>query len=93
MLKKAKKSRRSAACVSSGPNAGGAAVRAVQSEGSPSSSRVHPSMLLDTGESGVMLMHGKSTPDELHTFSASASANGGGAADGDDDDEEGDAFL
>lgn len=92
MLKKAKKSRRSATSTSSVQNS--TAVRAVQIDGSPSSSRVHPSMLLESGETGS-LVHGKGAPDELHTVSASASSNGGGGAgaDGDDDDEEGDAFL
>lgn len=71
MLKKAKKSRRSGATSQS-------TVRAVQSEGSPSSSGVHPSTHLGID---VQLSHGKSTPDELHSGVV------------DDDDEEADAFL
>ncbi|VDM13347.1 unnamed protein product, partial [Wuchereria bancrofti] len=77
MLKKAKKSRRNA--TSSSTNA--AAVRPVRNEASPSSSRIHPCILLNI-DSGP-LMHEKSTSDEAH----SATTNG------DDDDEEGDAFL
>uniref|UniRef100_A0A914ZLA0 Diacylglycerol kinase n=2 Tax=Parascaris TaxID=6254 RepID=A0A914ZLA0_PARUN len=71
MLKKAKKSRRSGATSQS-------TVRAVQSEGSPSSSGVHSSTHLGVD---VHLSHGKSTPDELHSGVV------------DDDDEEADAFL
>lgn len=75
MLKKAKKSRRNAATSSSQT-----VVRAVQSEGSPSSSSgaMHSTPHLGVE---VQLSHGKSTPDELHT-----AANN-------DDDEEADAFL
>lgn len=81
MLKKAKKSRRNA--TSSSTNvAAAAAVRPVRNEASPSSSRIHPCILLNI-DSGP-LMHEKSTTDEAH----SATANGD-----DDDDEEGDAFL
>ncbi|KAK0404838.1 hypothetical protein QR680_017658 [Steinernema hermaphroditum] len=70
MLKKAKKSRRSGAVAQQ--------VRAVQSEGSPSASGIHPSACLGID---APLSHGKSTPDELHATAQ------------DDDDEEGDAFL
>jgi hypothetical protein len=56
MLKKAKKSRRSAT------NSQAQQVRAVQSEGSPSSN-FHTSAYL-----GIETMsHGKSTPEELHS--------------------------
>ncbi|VDN87705.1 unnamed protein product [Brugia pahangi] len=82
MLKKAKKSRRNATSSSTNVAAAAAAVRPVRNEASPSSSRIHPCILLNI-DSGP-LMHEKSTSDEAH----SATANGD-----DDDDEEGDAFL
>lgn len=76
MLKKAKKSRRNA--TSSTTNA---AVRPVRNEASPSSSRVHPCILLNIN-SGPMI-HEKSVSDGTST----------GANGNDDDDDEGDAFL
>uniref|UniRef100_A0A914WG94 Diacylglycerol kinase n=1 Tax=Plectus sambesii TaxID=2011161 RepID=A0A914WG94_9BILA len=57
MLKKVKKSRRNTAPAT--PQQ----MRAVQSEGSPSTSGVHPSSNLMVEH---QLTHGKSTPDELH---------------------------
>ncbi|KAL3990847.1 Diacylglycerol kinase accessory domain family protein [Acanthocheilonema viteae] len=77
MLKKAKKSRRNATSLTTN-----AATQPVQNKSPPSSSGVHPCILLNI-DSGP-LMHERSTPDEPH----SACANGD-----DDDDEEGDAFL
>lgn len=80
MLKKAKKSRRST--TSSSINA---AVRPIRNEASPSSSRVHPCLLLNI-DSGPATQE-KSTSDESH----SVIPNGDDDYDGDDD--EGDAFL
>uniref|UniRef100_A0A915PHB2 Uncharacterized protein n=1 Tax=Setaria digitata TaxID=48799 RepID=A0A915PHB2_9BILA len=80
MLKKAKKSRRSASSTTN------VAVRAVQNEASPSSSRVHPCTLLRLDSRS--LMYEKNTLDELRTVSVSAGTNCD-----DDDDDEGDAFL